>query len=39
MAQHVAGCDAVASCLGHNLTFKRLFGKPRRLVTDAVRRL
>ncbi|QEG00532.1 hypothetical protein Mal15_46020 [Stieleria maiorica] len=22
MAEHAAGCDAVASCLGHNLTFK-----------------
>jgi cation diffusion facilitator CzcD-associated flavoprotein CzcO len=39
MALHVAGCDAVASCLGHNLTFKGVYGKPRRLVTDAVRRL
>jgi nucleoside-diphosphate-sugar epimerase len=39
MEQYVAGCDAVASCLGHNMTFKGLFGKPRRLVTDATRRL
>ena len=39
MEQHVAGCNAVASCLGHNLTFKGLFGKPRRLVTEATRRL
>jgi len=39
MQQHVAGCTAVASCLGHNITFKGLFGKPRRLVTDATRRL
>jgi hypothetical protein len=39
LEQHVAGCDAIASCLGHNLTFKGLFGKPRRLVTDATRRL
>jgi NAD(P)-dependent dehydrogenase (short-subunit alcohol dehydrogenase family) len=38
MAAHVKGCNAVASCLGHNLTFKGLFGQPRRLVTDAVRR-
>jgi len=37
--QHVAGCKAVASCLGHNLTFKGIFGKPRRLVTKATRRL
>ena len=39
LKQHVAGCDAVASCLGHNLTFKGIFGNPRRLVTDATRRL
>lgn len=39
MARHVNGCDAIASCLGHNLTFKGLFGPPRRLVTDATRRL
>jgi len=39
MAEHVRGCSAVASCLGHNLTFKGIFGRPRRLVTDATRRL
>ena len=39
MQEHVQGCDAVASCLGHNLTLKGLFGRPRRLVTDATRRL
>jgi hypothetical protein len=39
MEQHVAGCNAVASCLGHNMTFKGLFGKPRRLVTNATQRL
>lgn len=39
MEQYVAGCDAVASCLGHNMTFKGMFGKPRRLVIDATRRL
>lgn len=39
IAQHVDGCDAVASCLGHNLTFKGLFGRPRRLVTDGTRRI
>lgn len=39
LAEHVRGCDAVASCLGHNLTFKGIYGKPRRLVTDATRRL
>jgi len=39
LAQHVKGCDAVASCLGHNITFKGMYGHPRKLVTDAVRRL
>lgn len=39
MVQHVSGCSAVASCLGHNLSFKGMFWPPRRLVTDATRRL
>jgi NADPH:quinone reductase-like Zn-dependent oxidoreductase len=39
LAQHVKGCDALASCLGHNMTLKGLFGQPRKLVTDAARRL
>lgn len=39
MARHVNGCDAVASCLGHNLSWKGIYGYPRRLVTDATRRL
>jgi NAD(P)-dependent dehydrogenase (short-subunit alcohol dehydrogenase family) len=39
MSQHVRGCRAVASCLGHNLNFKGIYGQPRRLVTDAARRL
>jgi nucleoside-diphosphate-sugar epimerase len=39
MAQHTSGCVAVASCLGHNMSFKGLFGHPRRLVTEATRRL
>jgi nucleoside-diphosphate-sugar epimerase len=35
----VAGSNAVASCLGHNLTLKGMYGPPRRLVVDATRRL
>jgi len=35
----VDGTDGVVSCLGHNMDFKGLFGQPRRLVTDATRRL
>ena len=36
---YVKGCDAMASCLGHNLTWKGLFGHPKRLVTEATERL
>ena len=39
LAQHVKDCNAVASCLGHNMNFKGIYGQPRRLVTDAARRL
>lgn len=39
MARHVEGCDAVASCLGHNMSLQGIWGHPRRLVTDAIRRL
>lgn len=39
MKEHVADCHAVASCLGHNLTFKGIYGQPRKLVADSVRRL
>ncbi len=35
----VKGCDAIASCLGHTLSWKGIYGSPRRLVTDATRRL
>jgi nucleoside-diphosphate-sugar epimerase len=37
--QLVQGCGAVASSLGHNLSFKGIFGSPRRLVRDATRRV
>ena len=36
---HVNGCSAVASCLGHNMNLKGVYGHPRRLVTDATQRL
>ena len=39
LTQLTDGCDAVASCLGHNLSFKGIFGPPYRLVTEATRRL
>ncbi len=37
--QQVKDCSAVASCLGHNLSFKGIYGSPRRLVTDSTKRL
>ncbi len=36
LADIVADCHSVASCLGHNMTLKGLFGMPRRLVADSV---
>ena len=36
---YITGCDAVLSCLGHNLTWKGIFAKPRRLVTDAIKKI
>jgi hypothetical protein len=38
LSEQIRGCSAVASCLGHNLTLKGVFGRPRRLVADATRR-
>ena len=39
MAEQVKDCDAVVSCLGHVMDFKGMFGEPRKLCTDATRRL
>lgn len=39
LAQLVRGCGAVASCLGHTLGLRGVYGAPRRLVTEASRRL
>lgn len=36
MADHIKGCNAVVSCLGHNLTFKGMFGRPKLLVTETL---
>jgi hypothetical protein len=37
MMNHLMDCQSVASCLGHNINLKGVFGKPRKLVTDAVK--
>lgn len=39
LTKHVERCDAIVSCLGHNLSFKGLYGHPRKLVFEATRRL
>lgn len=35
----VAGCSAIASCLGHTMSFRGVYGPPRRLVTDVAKRM
>jgi putative NADH-flavin reductase len=35
----VIPCGAVISCLGHNLNLKGIYGQPRSLVTDSVKRI
>jgi nucleoside-diphosphate-sugar epimerase len=32
-------CNVIISCLGHNVTLKGMFGKPRYLVFDAIKRI
>lgn len=37
ISTYLTNCQSVAFCLGHNITLKGIFGKPRKLVTDAVK--
>ena len=39
IAEQVKHCDAVVSCLGHVMDFHGMFGDPKKLCTDATRRL
>ena len=39
MMELTLDCHSVASCLGHNMNWKGIYGQPRKLVTDAARRL
>ncbi len=32
-------CHSIVSCLGHNMNWKGIYGQPRKLVTNAARRL
>lgn len=36
MVNYIKDCQSAASCLGHNLTLRGMFGKPRKLVTNSV---
>ena len=36
---YIKDCDAIASCLGHNISLKGIYGNPKMLVTDSVKRL
>lgn len=35
----LADCDCVLSCLGHNLTWRGIYGAPRMLVRDSITRI
>lgn len=35
----ISDCDSVVCCLGHNISFKGLFGKPRMLVSDSIKNI
>ncbi|MFZ2864881.1 MAG: NAD(P)H-binding protein, partial [Ignavibacteriaceae bacterium] len=35
----ISNCDAVVCCLGHNINIKGIFGKPRMLVSDSIKKI
>jgi len=35
----ITDCDSIVCCLGHNISFKGMFGKPRKLVADTVKKI
>jgi len=39
LSEHTSDCQSIASCLGHNMSWKGVYGEPRKLVTDATIRL
>ena len=39
LQDQIRGCDAVVSCLGHNINLKGIYGPPRDLVSGAVERV
>lgn len=39
LTEIVRGCSAIASCLGHTMSFRGVYGPPRKLVTDVAKRM
>ena len=39
LSETLKECKAVISCLGHTLDFKGIYGKPRKLVADSVKKV
>jgi len=39
LMNYTTDCNAIASCLGHNITLKGIYGQPRKLVTDTTKQL
>ncbi|MCF8018717.1 MAG: SDR family oxidoreductase [Vallitaleaceae bacterium] len=39
MKNLILDCDAIVSCLGHNMSLKGMFGQPRYLVFDALKNI
>ncbi|CAM4002433.1 NAD(P)H-binding protein [Pseudoalteromonas byunsanensis] len=39
LANHVVQCHTVISCLGHNLSFSGIYGVPRKLVADSIKKV
>jgi len=36
MSDYIKDCKAIVSCLGHNLNWKGIYGKPQKLVTETI---
>ncbi|HEY0744187.1 MAG TPA: NAD(P)H-binding protein [Chryseosolibacter sp.] len=39
LSDYIQDCDAIISCLGHTISWKGIYGKPRKLVTTSVAKL
>ncbi len=39
ISEYIKDCKAIVSCLGHKLTWKGIYGKPQKLVTETIIKL